>query len=90
MKLVVPVWRKRVAGPWATPSVCMPLTRQRSSAMLAMWGKRSEAQRPDWPRCLNSQRGFMTRMEAPLPVLATVRASSKSKATPSFWMSLGL
>jgi hypothetical protein len=28
-------------------------------------------------------------MEAPLPVLATVRASSKSKATPSFWMSLG-
>ena len=71
MAAVAPQCRNRVAGPWATPSVCREWMKQRSSTCLFVSGNRDEAQRPDSPCWAKSQSGLMTRCSVPLvPVLA--------------------
>src|SRR5439155_824928 len=65
MKFVEPQWRNSVAGPWATPSVCIEWMKQRSSTRLFVSGNSSDPQRPDCPCRANFQRGFITRCDEP-------------------------
>ncbi len=90
MKVVVPVWRKSVAGPCATPSVCIERITHSLSACRAISGKSSETHSPLCPRCRNSHIGFITRCVPPFPVFAIERASSKSIIFPSSAISRGL
>jgi hypothetical protein len=90
-KLVLPQCRNRVAGPWATPSVCSERTKHRSSMCRFTSGNRSDAQVPVWPCCENVQSGFITRWLVPrAPVLANARASSNGICLPSSFSSRGL
>src|SRR3954452_13225219 len=53
--LAVPVCRRKVASPWARPSVCMLLITHRSSTCVATCGNNSETQRPHSPCWANFQ-----------------------------------
>ena len=90
-KFVDPQCRKSVAGPCATPSVCIEWMKQRSSTCLLISGKSPEHQRPLWPCWANGQSGFITRCSEPrIPVLARMRASSKASFLPSSFARRGL
>src|SRR5689334_3979142 len=78
MKFVEPQCRNSVAGPCATPSVCIEWMKHRSSTCLFISGNSDDAQRPHSPCFENFHSGFMTRCDEPrMPVLARTRASSK-------------
>src|SRR5688572_21143964 len=91
MNVVEPQCRNSVAGPCATPSVCIEWMKHRSSTCFDISGKSSDTQRPLWPCFVNDHGDLSTRCEVPrAPVFAMFRASSKPIILPSCRASAGL
>ena len=78
-----------VAGPCATPSVCIEWMKHNSSTTLAWFGNKSETQRPHSPYCLNFQSGFINRRLLAFPNVPN-RTPVKSMFLPSLRISSGL
>ena len=81
-KVSLPMCSATVAIWWALVRVCMPLSRQRSSACLDSSGKASEIMRPLLPRGLNSN-FEPTYLDT---LLASAFASSGFQSKVSRWL----
>ena len=88
-----PVWKKVTAGSWLIASVCIDLTMQSSSTILAVWGIRSLTHVPDLPCRANSNwepAMGNDRWNAVMPVRRCPMRTDAGSSSPFIFRSSGL